>query len=171
MIETPCRFEQNFSGDELRKIGQFTLRWSYIEHTVANCLRVLLSMESKPATVMVFPLSLHERMVRIGKLDEFQPMPPEAKALYNELTPLIIGMQYVRNATIHGVFVDFLADEPFWHLRSKNRELTEAQLVSCEELINYTAHVAEAFRISLGGKEAERDPLPPKDDPGRFVSP
>ena len=95
-------------------------------------------------------------------------MPPEAKALYNELTPLIIGMQYVRNATIHGVFVDFLADEPFWHLRSKNRELTEAQLVSCEELINYTAHVAEAFRISLGGKEAERDPLPPKDDPGRF---
>jgi hypothetical protein len=61
-------------------------------------------------------------------------------------------MQYVRNTTIHGVFIDFLADEPFWHLRSKDRELTKAQLFSCEELIN-TAHVAEGFPHLLGGQE------------------
>src|SRR5205807_9450126 len=70
MIQTPYKFEAKFSDKELQKLGQFALRWSHIEHTVANCLRVLLGMQPKPATIMVFPLSLHDRMDRIGKLDK-----------------------------------------------------------------------------------------------------
>jgi hypothetical protein len=79
-------------------LGQFALRWSHIEHTVANCLRVLLDIDPKAATIMVFPLSLHDRMDRIGKFDKLRPIPPETKTLFLELKPLVFAMQYVRNA-------------------------------------------------------------------------
>src|SRR5690349_9898437 len=141
MIPSPYRFETKFSDQELQTLGRFALRWSTIEHTIANCLRVMLRMEPKPATVMVFPLSLYDRMDRIGKIDKMQPMSAESKALFLELKPPVFAMQYIRNAAIHGVLVDFLADEPFWHLRSKDRAVSKSELFSCEELINYTAHV------------------------------
>jgi hypothetical protein len=69
-------------------------------------------------------------------------------------------MQYLRNAVLHGVVIGDEAegDPPFFHLRSKNRNLTKAQLFECEDLINYAAHVALAFRLSLGDKEDLRGP-------------
>ena len=63
-------------------------------------------------------------------------------------------MQYLRNTTLHGVAMS-LGDDPdqtYFNLRSKGRNLTRGELFSCEDLINYTAHVTQAFRLSLGDK-------------------
>jgi len=154
MIPTPYRFEANFSPEEFQKFGQLAVRWSHIEHTIANCLRVLLKFDPKQASVMIYPLTLDTRMARIGEHIKFIPLEPEQMALFEELKPLIRAMQYLRTTALHGTLVDlFSSEEPFWHLRSKNRMITKSQLFACEDLINYAAHVTQAFRLSLGKKD------------------
>lgn len=153
-IETPFGFEVRLSGEEFQKIGQFACRWAHIEHTVGNCLRVLLGMAPDDAQVMVFPLSLDARVQRINEVIKKRPLPTFQATLFSELKPLLRAQQYLRNTVLHGVVIDlFLDEEPFFHLRSKGRDLTKAELFSCEDLINYTAHVAQALRLSLGEKD------------------
>jgi hypothetical protein len=161
MIPTPYRFEAGLSDDEFKKVGQFAFRWSHIDHTIGNCLRRILDMDPKQATILIFPLSLDLRMARIEQayklLSRLRPVSPESKALFDELKPLIKAMQFLRNSILHGIVVDLGGDEePIIHLRSKDRTLTKAQLFSCEDLINYTAHVVIAFRLSLGEKDDDR---------------
>ena len=154
MIPTPYRFEPEFSDQDFAKIGQLTLRWSLMDHTIGNCLRRLLDMSPKTATVLIFPLSLDHRMSHIGRFAELQPLEPMPQALFAELKPLVKAMQYIRNNAVHGIVIDVGAgEEPYFELRSKNRKITKAQLFACEDLINYTAHVVQAFRFSLGEKE------------------
>jgi hypothetical protein len=158
MIHTPYRFESSFSPEEFQRFGQFAVRWSHIEHTIANCLRVMLNFDPKQASVMIYPLSLDTRMARIGERIKLIPLQPEQMVLFEELKPLIRAMQYLRNTVFHGTLVDlFSSDEPFWHLRSKDRTVTKSQLFGCEELVNYTCHITEAFRLSLGGKGDDRE--------------
>lgn len=155
MIPTPYRFEPEFSDQDFAKIGQLTLRWSLMDHTIGNCLRRLLDMSPKTATVLIFPLSLDHRMSHIGRFAELQPLEPMPQALFAELKPLVKAMQYIRNNAVHGIVIDVGAgEEPYFELRSKNRKITKAQLFACEDLINYTAHVVQAFRFSLGEKES-----------------
>jgi hypothetical protein len=155
MIPTPYRFEPEFSDQEFAKIGQFTVRWSHMDHTVGNCLRVLLDMSPKTATVLIFPLSLDARMSHIDRFSKLQPLEPLPAAIFGELKPLIKAMQYIRNSAIHGIVIDSGgAEEPYFELRSKNRKVTKPQLFGCEDLINYTAHAVQAFRFSLGEKES-----------------
>jgi hypothetical protein len=153
-IPTPYNFEANFTAEEFQKIGQFSSRWALIEHTISNCLRVILGMEPEQATVMVFPLTLDTKMQRIERLERLRLMNDYQKALFAELKPLIKAMQYIRNTALHGVVMDWgNPDSAAFQLRSKNRQLLKSDLFSCEDLINYTAHVAQAFRLSLGDKE------------------
>ena len=71
-----------------------------------------------------------------------------------ELKPLIKAMQFLRNTVLHGIVVSLgEGNDAFFHLRSKGRNLTREELFSCEDVINYTAHVALAFRLSLGQKD------------------
>ena len=172
MIATPYRFEANLTETDYQKIGQFALRWSTIEHTIGNCLRRLIDLDPKQASVIVFPLSLDLRMQRIELLSKIAPFTDEQAKLFGELKPLIRAMQYLRTTALHGIVIDLGGDhEPYFELRSKgSRKLTKAQLFSCEELINYTAHVVSAFRVTLGEKDAswgpsslslpERPPIP-----------
>jgi hypothetical protein len=96
-------------------------------------------------------------MGRISEHIKLKPLEAYQATLFEELKPLIRAMQYIRNTVIHGVVIDLFADEePFWHLRSKNRMVSKSQLFSCEDLINYTAHVSLAFRFSLGEKEGDQ---------------
>ena len=63
-------------------------------------------------------------------------------------------MRHLRNTVLHGVVTSF-GDDPdqtYFNLRAKGRNLTRGELFSCEDLINYTAHVTQAFRLSLGDK-------------------
>jgi hypothetical protein len=153
MIATPYMFEARLSAEEFQRIGQFACRWALIEHTIGNCLRRLLDLEPKPARVMIFPLSLDLRMTRIGELIKDNPLNDFQMMLFQELKPLIRAMQYLRTSTLHGIVVDLGGDaEPYFHLRSKNRDVTKQQLFGCEDLINYTAHVTLAFRLTLGEK-------------------
>jgi hypothetical protein len=170
MIKTPYGFEANLTDQDFQKIGQFACRWSHIEHTMANCLRRLLDLTPEEATIMAFSLSLDQRTSRMAELIEKNPLPAYQAAVFVELRPLIRTIQYIRNTILHGVVIDLFPDEEaFFHLRSKGREITKTELLSCEDLINYTAHVAQAFRLSLGEKEApsghtyalpDRPPLP-----------
>src|SRR4051812_17251314 len=89
MILTPYRFEESFSPEELQKFGQLALRWSHIEHTIANCLRVLLRFDPKQASVMIYPLSLDTRMSRISEHIKLIPLEADQRALFEELKPLI----------------------------------------------------------------------------------
>jgi hypothetical protein len=155
MIPTPYMFEPQFSDQEFAKIGQFALRWSHMDHTIGNCLRRLLDMSPETATVLIFPLSLDARISHIDRFAELQPLEPTSAALFDELKPLIKAMQYIRNSAIHGIVVNLgSGEEPYFELRSKSRKITRAQLFGCEDLINYTAHVIQAFRLSLGEKES-----------------
>jgi hypothetical protein len=106
---------------------------------------------------MIFPLTLDLRMQRISKLAKQGVLTEYQLALLAELRPLIKAVQYLRNTTLHGVAIN-LEDDPdqtYFNLRSKGRNLTRGELFSCEDLINYTAHVAQAFRLSLGDKTYE----------------
>jgi hypothetical protein len=152
MIKTPYHFEADLSDQDFQKLGQFACRWAHIEHTIGNCLRVMREME--PATVMVFPLSLDLRMTRISKLAKQRFLTGYQLALLAELKPLIKAMQYLRNTTLHGVVMSFEddPDKTHFNLRSKDGNLNLRELFACEDLINYTAHVTQAFRLSLGGK-------------------
>lgn len=157
MIKTPYHFEANLSDQEFQKIGQFACRWALIEHTIGNYLRVMLEMGPEPATIMIFPLSLDLQMRRIRELAKQRFLTGYQLALLAELRPLIKAMQYLRNTTLHGVAVN-LGDDPdqtYFNLQSKGRNLTRGELFSCEDLINYTAHVTQAFRLSLGDKTYE----------------
>src|SRR4051794_11247706 len=106
MIETPYKFEANFSPEEFQKFGQFAVRWSHIEHTIANCLRVMLNFDPKQASVMIYPLSLDTRMSRMAERIKLIPLQPEQMVLFEELKPLIRAMQHLRTTTLHGTFVD-----------------------------------------------------------------
>jgi hypothetical protein len=158
MIKTPYRFEANLSDQEFQKIGQFACRWSLIEHTIGNCLRRLVNISLDDAAIIIFPLNLDSRMRRISDCIRARPLSKHQMALFSELKPLIKAMQFLRNNILHGIVVDNVGDEPFFHLRSKNRNISKAELFSCEDLINYAAHVTQAFRLSLGEKEDHREP-------------
>ena len=154
MIPVPYRFEPNFSAEEFQKLGQFASRWAHIENIIGHCLRQMMGMSPEHAGFMIFPLSLDARMRNIAVLVRQSPLGAEQNEYYEELKPLITAMQYIRNTALHGIVVsnDPADDEPFFYLRSRDRSVTKAQLFGCEDLINYAAHVALAFRLSLGGK-------------------
>jgi hypothetical protein len=125
-----------------------------MEHAIGNCLRVMLNMEPEQATVMIFPMSLDMRMTKIDQLAKLHILNEQQLALLAELKPLVRAMQYLRNTTLHGVVMSFGdADKTYFQLRSKNRNLKRSELLSCEALINYAAHVTLAFRYSLGEKD------------------
>ena len=124
MIETPYRFEANLTDQEFKKIGQFAFRWLHMDHTVGNCLRRLLRLDPKQATVIIFPLSLNDRMSRIEQLAKLQPLSSPSQLLLGELKPLIRAMQFLRNSTLHGIVIDVGGhEEPYFHLRLRLQPL------------------------------------------------
>ena len=171
-IPTPFRFEPEFTPEEFQKIGQFAARWALIEHIVGNCARRVLDLDPKQATVLVFPLSLDARVEMIRRSTRQRPLADDQRAYFDELLPLVRAIQYIRNTTLHGVVIKFQQDdEAFFHLRSRDRKITKTELFACEDLINYTAHVVQAFRISLGEKDHDLWPPINYTLPGRPTIP
>jgi hypothetical protein len=156
MIKTPYHFEADLSDQDFQKVGQFACRWALMEHTIANCLRVMLGMEMEEAREKVFSLTLHQRMEQISKRAE-QRLTGYQLAVLAELQPLIKAVRYLRNTVLHGVVTSF-GDDPdqtFFHLRSHLRDINIKELFACDDLVKYTAHVTQAFRLSLGDKTYE----------------
>ena len=67
-----------------------------------------------------------------------------------ELKPVMKGIQYVRNNVIHATVEEHDDEGHVFHLRSKLRSLTKAQVFSVEEIANYAAHLALGIRYALG---------------------
>src|SRR5262249_2849627 len=129
MIPTPYRFEPNLSEQDFQTLGQFALRWSHIDHTIGNCLRRVLNITPADAAIMIFPLTLDMRMARIAEVAKIRPLDSRSAALFEELRPCIKAMQFLRNSAVHGIIIgDLEGEEPYFHLRSKNRKLPKAQL-------------------------------------------
>jgi len=131
MVKTPYGYEGLLSDQDFQKIGRFACRWAYIEHTISNCLRVILEMEPKEATVMIFPLTLDTKMARISELARPTSATEYQLPVFAELTPLIKAMQFLRNTTLHGVVLSHGSDERiYFNLRSKNRSVNRNDLLS-----------------------------------------
>lgn len=167
MIPSPYRFEPDFSDREYAKIGVLALRWSHIEHILGNCLRVMLRLSEDEAVVMVFPLSGDQRVSRIAELTKLKPLPDSARIAFEELRPVLKGLQYVRNTVVHAI----VSDEGDFHLRSKRRSLAKSEVFAVEELTNYASHLVLAFRFGLGFKDdAPMDyTCPPRPDIPTFL--
>lgn len=156
MIPSPYRFDAELTDQEYAKIGVFALRWSLTEHIIGNCLKVLLRLTDEEAVVIVFPLGIEHRMNRIAELASLNPLPEEARAPFDELKIVMKGIQYVRNGVIHAIVQEDEIEGHVFHLKSKGRAFTKAQVFSTEDLTNYAAHLALSFRYALGFKDGAR---------------
>lgn len=152
VILSPYRFEPDLSPEEYQKIGQLSLRWSHIEHVIGNCLKTMLRLTDEEAIVVVFPLSLDQRLQRMNRLAEINQYTDKAIAALDELTEIMKGIQYVRNNVIHAILLEDENEGHVFHLRSKDRSLTKVEIFSSEELTNYAAHLTLTLRYALGLK-------------------
>ncbi len=153
MIPTPFRFEPDLTPEEFQKIGQLSLRWSHTEHIIGNCLKVMLRLSEEEAVVVVFPLSLDQRLKRMADLAQINCLNDTAQRALDELQIIMKGIQYVRNNVVHAIVMKDDKKGHVFHLRSKSRSLTKAEIFSAEELTNYAGHVTLALRFALGEKE------------------
>lgn len=160
MIPTPFIFESKLTPADFQKIGELSLRWSHIDHTVGNCLRVMLRIAPQEAVPMIFGLSLEQRMHRIRDLKAINPMPAKAETAFTELDIVLKGLQAVRNNVIHAILYWRDTDTAF-HLRSKLRTFTKEQVFETEELTNYAAIAVLNLRYELGHKQHYPDEIPP----------
>jgi hypothetical protein len=74
MIESPFRYEKNFTEKDYETLGKLSLRWSHIDHVIANCLKRLLRLNDDQAQVVVFQIYADQRFEHILKLDELKPL-------------------------------------------------------------------------------------------------
>ena len=153
MIPTPYNFEPALTDAEYAKLGVLALRWSHIEHILGNCLKVILRLTDDEAVIVVFTLSADQRAEKIHQLSKLSELPAPAQKAFDELRPILKGIQYVRNNVVHSIAGEYEGDDFVFHLRSKKRSLTKAQVFSTEELTNYAAHLVIAFRYGLGFKD------------------
>jgi hypothetical protein len=160
MIPSPFRFEENLTPEDFQKIGQLSLRWSHIEHIIANCLKAILRLSDKEAVVIVFPLSFDLRLQRIDQLRKLKALPPLANAAFDELKWAMDGLKQIRNTVIHAVMFDDARGDARLELRSKGRSLAKAQVFDSVELTNYAAHAAIIMRHELGEKDPAFTPPP-----------
>ena len=65
------------------------------------------------------------------------------------------GITYVRNSVVHSIVLEDDNEGHVFHLRSKTRSLTKAEVFSAEEITNYAAHLVLALRLAIGFKDGE----------------
>jgi hypothetical protein len=171
MIESPFSFEEDLTRDEFEKLGKLGLRWSHIEHILGNCLKTMLRISDDEAQIVVFPLSATQRIDQIKKLAPMSSINDEARAALDEILAVRKAIQYVRNSVVHAILARQADGDHGFHLRSKNRTLSKAQIFASEELTNYLAHAALSFRYALGlkGDPGQRHPLPARPEIPEFL--
>jgi hypothetical protein len=166
MIASPFRFEANLTDGDYQKIGLLSLRWSHIDHMIAQSLKALLRLTDEQAVVVVFPLTADRRLTLIRELQELEPLPTEnAKEAFNELDLMMKGIQIVRNNVVHAVILNHGKPEERFQLRSKKREFTKSDIFDTEEVTNYAAHAALLLRHELGEIDTDYTPSALPDRP------
>jgi hypothetical protein len=157
MLTSPFRFDGELSAKEFERLGRLSLRWSHIDHMIANCLKIILRLDEDQARIMIFPLTADARLQRIEALTKLNPLPSDkATRAFEELRAVMKGIQAIRNNVVHAVLI-----EGEFIMRSKGRTFTKEQIFETEELTNYAGILALTLRHELG----ERDPLYNPPDP------
>ena len=152
MIGSPWQFEPEISDQDLAKVAILMVRWSHIEHYLANCLRVMLRLTEDEAVAMSWPLPVERRIAKIAEIAELTPIHPHAMKAFKELRPVMQGLITVRNNVVHAILLEDEIEGHVFHLRSKRKNLTKEQLFATEELTNYAAHLCQAMRFAIGFK-------------------
>jgi hypothetical protein len=62
MLTSPFRFDKELSSEDFERLGRLSLRWSHIDHMLANCLKILLRLDDNQARIMIFPLTSELRL-------------------------------------------------------------------------------------------------------------
>jgi hypothetical protein len=163
MVQSPYRFEEQWSEADLAAIGRLALRWALNEHILKNCLRVRLGLSLEEANTEIYPLSLETVLQRIEWLHKIKPPRKKAAEIFSELKPIIRALQVVRNDAVHSVLKETENGHIFEN-RAKGRSATKAEVLSCEELTRYSGTLVIAFRYALGFKDG---PKPPRKLPTR----
>lgn len=161
MIGSPFRYEADFTDDDYQALGRLMMRWSHTEHIIGNCLKVIMRLTDDEAVVAVFPAQTHQRIKLIKQFSDLNPLPVDARKALDEFMWAWQKLQQVRNMVAHGI-VDNTSGTISFHLRSKGKTWSKADVLVCEELTNFAAHAALSFRYALGfkGQPGERHPLP-----------
>src|SRR5438105_2808852 len=110
MIPSPYNFEPALTDAEYAKLGVLALRWSHIEHILGNCLKVILRLTDDEAVIVVFSLSADQRAEKIHQLSKLSELPAPAKKAFEELRPILKGIQYVRNNVVHSIAGEYEGD-------------------------------------------------------------
>jgi hypothetical protein len=76
---SPFRFDEELSPQEFEILGRLSLRWSHIDHMIANCLKIILGLDDDQAKIMVFPLTSELRLRKIEELTKLKSLPSESK--------------------------------------------------------------------------------------------
>ncbi len=162
MLDTPFGFEFKFTPKEYEKLGQLSLRWSHIEHVLANCLRSMLRLSNEEAVIVIFEMGAEKRLSHINELTEILALNKDAKAALKEVNWVVPGVRQIRNNVVHTVIMYDDKNQEIFELRSKGRRFTKEQVFASEELTNYAAHAVISLRMALGvfGSEASRHALP-----------
>src|SRR5262249_40842507 len=106
MIPSPFRFEETLTAEDYQTLGKLSLRWSHIDHFIANCLKKQLRLSDDEARLVVFPLNTDTRLKRMRALQKLNPLPTRAaKRAFEELDLVMKGLQAVRNNVAHAVIM------------------------------------------------------------------
>lgn len=92
MIPAPYAFDPELTDPEFAKLGVLSLRWAHLENLLANCLKLMLRLTEDEAIIMVFPLSLEQRLNRISAVSELTPLPLNGQKAREELKPVMKGI-------------------------------------------------------------------------------
>jgi hypothetical protein len=158
MIPSPFWFEDSLTAEDYQKLGKFSLRWSHIDHLIANCLKKMLCLSDDEARIVVFPLNAATRLQRIRELQKLNSLPTQAaQHAFDELDEMMDLLRPVRNNVIHAVIM-YVDGAPIFELRSHGRQLTKEEVFETEELTNYAAQAAWVLRHELGDKDPNRAP-------------
>ena len=161
MIPSPFRYEANFKAEDYQTLGKLSLRWSHIDHVIANCLKRLLRLKEDEAQLIVFQLSADAQFERILALEKLKPLRKKAAAhALGELCLVMKGLRQVRNNVAHAVLKDDGTAGQIFESRKTKRTFTKVQIFATEELTNYAAHAALVLRDKLGEKDPAGAPGP-----------
>lgn len=78
--------------------------------------------------------------VRINELASITPLNAHANKVFDELKVVMKDITYVRNSVVHSIVLEDDNEGHVFHLRSKTRSLTKAEVFSAEEITNYADH-------------------------------
>ena len=171
MVESPFRYEEDFTEKDYETLGKLSLRWSHIDHVIANCLKRLLRLDDDEAQAVVFQIYADQRFDHILKLDELKPLRGKAADALDALCLVMKGLRQVRNNVAHAVLMHDGTAHQIFESRKTKRVFTKAQIFETEEITNYAAHAALVLRDELGDKDpaGAPGPLPPRPAiPGWF---